>query len=67
MDDEFFEEAERKFVGRRVTRILRQRGHTNIPIDRTRKAIGSGRRVSKTGHVYWETRKNRSDQIGKNV
>lgn len=42
-------------------RVLKQVGRTNIKIDKERKALMPGKRISKTGKVYWETRKNRSD------
>lgn len=32
--------------------------------DKARKALAAGKRISKTGKVYWETRSNRSDKIG---
>jgi hypothetical protein len=32
--------------------------------DSSRKALAPGKRISKTGKVYWETRANRSDKIG---
>ncbi|MBP92511.1 MAG: hypothetical protein CMC55_00150 [Flavobacteriaceae bacterium] len=35
--------------------------------DRGRLALPSGKRISKTGKVYWETRINRSDAIGSRV
>jgi hypothetical protein len=44
-----------------IVRRLAQTGKTSVPVDRTLKAIPPGKRVSATGHVYWETRKNRSD------
>ena len=46
---------------RRNLRVLKQVGKTNKEIDSKRKALRSGKRISKTGKVYWETRKNRSD------
>ena len=39
----------------------------NIPRDAGRKAKLPGKRISKTGKVYWETRANRSDQVGKRL
>lgn len=41
--------------------IPKQTGKTNILRDKTRDARLPGKRTSKTGKVYWETRKNRSD------
>lgn len=46
---------------RRNLRVLKQVGRTNVSRDKKRKALMPGKRVSKTGKVYWETRKNRSD------
>ncbi len=39
-----------------------QVGVSNEAIDRTRKALPPGRRVSSTGHIYYEHRANRSDK-----
>jgi hypothetical protein len=44
-----------------IVRRLSQTGKTSVPVDRTLKALPPGKRISATGHVYWETRKNRSD------
>ena len=49
-----------------VTR-LPQVGTTNIKRDAVRKALAPGKRVSKSGKIYWETRKNRSDAPGKKI
>lgn len=46
---------------RRNLRVLKQKGKTDIERDKARKALLPGKRISKTGKVYWETRKNRSD------
>lgn len=46
---------------------LPQRGKTNIPRDFGRNALPSGKRVSRTGKIYWETRKNRSDSINSRI
>lgn len=69
-DDPYFVAAEQKFYEKRVSpRVLRvirhQTGRTNIPVDKQVRALKAGKRLSKTGHVYWETRKNRSDIIPK--
>ena len=48
-------------------RVLEQVGKTSIKIDAKRKALAPGKRVSSSGNVYWETRKNRSDQVGKKI
>lgn len=46
---------------------LKQRGKSNIKKDKPRPALLPGKRISKTGKIYWETRKNRSDKLGSNV
>ena len=48
-------------------RILKQRGTSNATWDKSRSAQLPGKRISKTGKVYWETRKNRSDAPFKKV
>lgn len=70
MPDDYFDTAEEAFYNRKISpKVLRiikhQTGKTNIPVDRTIRAMNPGKRISKTGHVYWETRKNRSDVIPK--
>jgi hypothetical protein len=40
---------------------------TDKIIDASRKALLPGKRISKTGKVYWETRANRSDAKGSNI
>lgn len=52
---------------RRNLRVLKQVGSTNVSEDSKRKALLSGKRISKTGKVYWETRKNRTDAKGSNI
>lgn len=48
-------------------KVLKQRGTSNTKIDRARKAMLPGKRISKTGKIYWETRKSRSDLPGSRV
>ena len=48
-------------------RVLDQVGKTIVSIDKKRKALAPGKRISSSGKVYWETRKNRSDAVGKTV
>ena len=52
----------------RMRRMLKQvgwqTGHTIDAIDVRRQALPPGKRISKTGKVYYENRKNRSDQNG---
>ncbi len=52
---------------RRNLRVLPQRGRTSKSIDSKRKALAPGKRISKSGKTYWETRKNRSDAVGKSI
>jgi len=42
-------------------------GKTNISKDKKRSALTSGKRVSKTGKIYYEKRMNRSDLLNKKV
>ena len=51
----------------RNVRVLDQVGKTSIKIDAARKALAPGKRISSSGKVYWETRKNRSDSVGKKI
>ena len=44
-----------------------QVGRSNLPVDKSRTALAPGKRISKNGKVYWETRKNRSDMPGTRV
>jgi len=52
---------------RRNLRVLKQVGKTDVSIDKKRNALMPGKRISKTGKVYWETRKNRSDARDSNI
>lgn len=48
-----------------IVHTLPQRGKPSAIYQDIRKfALKPGKRVSSTGHVYWETRKNRSDKKG---
>ena len=49
---------------RKLVRRLDQVGKSDKFYDERRPALPAGKRISRTGKVYWETRKNRSD--GKN-
>ena len=46
---------------RRNLRKLPQKGKSDYERDVVRKALLSGKRISKSGNTYWETRRNRSD------
>ena len=49
-------------------KVLDQTGkHKSVMRDLGRKAKLPGQRVSETGKVYWETRKNRSDKANKKL
>lgn len=64
--EEDFETIEFKNL-RKNLRELPQRGRTSKKIDASRDALRAGKRVSKTGKTYWETRKNRSDAAGTKI
>ena len=42
-------------------------GKSDIPRDKSRHALLSGKRISKNGKTYWEGRVNRSDAQGSNI
>jgi len=53
---------------RRILKPLPQVGIIkDIHADIARKALQPGKRTSKTGKEYWETRRNRSDRLGQRV
>ena len=52
---------------RRTINVLNQVGRSNLARDKSRKALLPGKRISKNGKEYWETRKNRSDLKGSRV
>lgn len=55
-------------ITQEAVKILKQTGaRKSLPRDRGRLALYPGKRISKTGHVYWETRKNRTDSPGDNI
>lgn len=67
---DYFDTAEERFYAnnegvKRMAKVLKvikhQTGRTNVPVDKLVKAMPSGKRLSKNGKVYWETRKNRTD------
>ena len=52
----------------KIIKILEQRGKMPIiKLDKARKALPPGKRISAKGKVYFETRKNRSDKLGTNL
>ena len=51
-----------------VVKVLKQQGTSESLIrDAGRKALLPGKRISKSGKVYWETRQNRSDAPNKSI
>jgi len=52
---------------RRNLRKLPQVGKSDIPRDKSRHALLPGKRISKNGKVYWETRRSRSDAKGTTI
>jgi hypothetical protein len=52
---------------RNLRRQDHQTGKTDKVRDKVRKALMPGKRISKTGKIYFEGRRNRSDQKGSNI
>jgi len=52
---------------RKTVYTTTQVGVTSKSEDRKRKALAPGKRISKNGKRYYETRKNRSDLPGKRI
>jgi len=50
--------------GRTIKPLSQTGKKPNLKIDKSRNALVPGKRISSTGNVYWETRKNRSDKRG---
>ena len=50
-----------------VTKVPHQTGTSVLSRDKKRKAMPSGKRISKSGRSYYEYRKNRTDLVGKSV
>jgi hypothetical protein len=62
------ETNERERLPRTVWTVPYQTGRTrDVFKDASLTALSPGKRKSKTGHYYWETRKNRSDTPGKRL
>ena len=52
----------------RTIRTMKQTGtRKSLHLDRQRKALPPGRRISRSGRRYTETRRNRSDRKGTNI
>lgn len=60
--------AKKKTVikGPKILRVLNQIGKSKIRDDLIYEAAKPGKRVSKTGRIYYERRANRSDKVPKN-
>lgn len=57
-----------KLLRQAILKVLDQTGKkANYKRDVSRQALPAGKRISRTGNIYWETRKNRSDKLGKRV
>jgi len=52
---------------RALTRDTRQTGSSDMARDRKRKALAPGKRRAKSGKIYYENRKNRSDVKGRDT
>jgi len=58
----------KRLVRPMILRVLRQTGvRRSLKIDKKRRALLPSKRRSRTGKVYWETRRNRSDVKGKRI
>jgi hypothetical protein len=53
--------------GRTIAVKLPQTGTSSIEYDRRFKALPPGKRRSRTGRIYYERRRNRSDRPGTTV
>lgn len=51
----------------KVVKVTSQVGKSSMPRDKVRKALSPGKRISASGKIYWETRKNRSDLPGSRI
>jgi len=56
--------AKKRTMSAGVRQSTRQTGTSKTTSDLKKRALAPGRRVSKTGRVYYERRKNRSDKPG---
>jgi len=56
--------VKRKKLPRTIVKSKTRTGKTNIRKDRRLKALPAGKRLSKSGRVYYENRRNRSDKKG---
>lgn len=68
INENALEIKENHFYNRSALKILKQTGkRISMPRDKGRSAGLPGKRVSKSGKIYWEARKNRSDNLGSNI
>jgi len=57
-----------RFYSKKVLRILKQTGsRVSVPRDRGRSSSLPGKRISRNNKIYWESRKNRSDNLNSNI
>ena len=52
---------------RNLRQLPQVKNKVDKTIDATRHALLPGKRISKSGKVYWETRSNRTDAKGSNL
>ena len=66
---EMIKEAKDQGVNQKKTikKFDYQIGTSNKRVDARRTALPPGKRISKSGKIYFESRKNRSDLTGSNV
>lgn len=56
------------FYNKEVLKILEQTGkRVSVPRDKGRTASLPGKRMSASGKIYWETRKNRTDNLNSDI
>jgi len=65
--DEEFKIIEDKRKPKIIRKVEHQIGSTNKIRDIVRKALPPGKRISKSGKIYYEYRKNRTDLTGSNI
>ena len=55
-------------INQQILKVLDQTGkRVSVLRDRKRDARAPGKRVSATGNIYWESRRNRTDKLGSNL
>jgi hypothetical protein len=53
--------------GRTIKEEVTRTGKTNFLRDKKRSALTPGKRISKSGKIYYEKRRNRSDLKGEKI